>query len=154
MNENHTSTRRIPTGQASKWRLDTVVAELRLSRDLKHNIHGPVRLPPSRVAIETILSGLIQAIFPRHYGASDIDSEAIDYFVGNALNTSLNSLSEQIQRSAIFISDDLDNDRHVEDAIDITRNFASKLPEIRGFWSAIFRPRLSAIRRRRVSRRF
>jgi serine O-acetyltransferase len=58
----------------SRWRLDRIVAELRTSRDVLHNIwqDGPVRRAPSREALETILDGLVEAVFPRHYGRSVI----------------------------------------------------------------------------------
>ena len=90
----------------SRWRLDRI-AELRTSRDVLHNIRqdGPVRRAPSREALETILHGLVEAVFPRHYGRSDLDTENIDYFVGNILNSALNGLLEQVHWGSLFVSD-------------------------------------------------
>jgi len=118
----------------TRWRLDTIVAELRISREISHSIRhdGPVRRAPSRDALETILAGLIEALFPRHYGRSDLDAENIDYFVGNTLNVALNALYEQVHRGALFISDEPTSEQHRSDAGEVTRTFASKLPEIRG----------------------
>lgn len=118
----------------SRWRLDSIVAELRVSREISHSIRhdGPTRRAPSRDALETILDGLVEAIFPRHYGRSDLDAENIDYFVGNTLNVALNALLEQVHRSALFVSDELPSDQSFRNAIDLTRAFASRLPEIRG----------------------
>jgi serine O-acetyltransferase len=118
----------------SRWRLDRIVAELRTSRDITHNIRqdGPTRRAPSRDVLETVLNGLVEAIFPRHYGRSDLDTENIDYFVGNTLNVALNALLEQVHRGSLFVSDGLSTEQALKDAIELTRAFASKLPETRG----------------------
>lgn len=118
----------------TRWRLDSIVAELRVSREISHSIRhdGPARRAPSRDALETILDGLIEALFPRHYGKSDLDAENIDYFVGNTLNIALNGLLEQVHRGTLFTTDEPPADRHYRDAIELTRAFASTLPQIRG----------------------
>jgi serine O-acetyltransferase len=118
----------------SRWRLDHIVAELRASRDIAHNIRrdGPVRRPPSRDALETILNGLVEALFPRHYGQSDLDTENIDAFVGNALNVALNALLEQVHRGSLFVVDEPASDQVFQEAVDLTRAFAFRLPETRG----------------------
>jgi len=133
----HGSPQRTDDGGAnaeSRWRLDRIVAELRRSRDIAHNIRqdGPARRPPSRDALETIVGGLVEALFPRHYGRSDLDTENIDYFVGNALNVALNGLLEQVHRGSLFISDGLPSEQALQDAVELTRTFASRLPETRG----------------------
>lgn len=118
----------------SRWRLDRIVAELRTSRDITHNIRqdGPVRRPPSRDALEKVLNGLVEALFPRHYGQSDLDTENIDYFVGNALNVALNALLEQVHRGSLFVLDGPPSDQAYAEAVLLTRKFASRLPETRG----------------------
>jgi hypothetical protein len=92
---------------------------------------------PSRDALENILNSLTEALFPRHYGQFDLDGENIDYFFGNALSIALDSLCEQIHRGALFVGDELLPGFRREDAIELTRAFASRLPEVRGFrpWS-------------------
>lgn len=118
----------------SRWRLDTIVSELRRSRDVTHNIRqdGPFRRPPSRTALEAILNGLTEALFPRHYGQSDLDPDNIDYFVGNTLSVALNALLEQVHRGKLFVSEEAASDQHFQDAIELTRTFAAKLPDVRG----------------------
>jgi hypothetical protein len=78
----------------ARWHLDRIVAELRVSREETHSIRrdGEARRAPSRDALEAILNGLTEALFPRHYGQSDLDGENIDYFVGNTLSIVLDSL--------------------------------------------------------------
>ena len=65
------------------WRLDAIVAELRFSRDVSHNIRpkGRFRRPPSREAIASVVDGLSKALFPAHYGGPDLAAEAIDEIV-------------------------------------------------------------------------
>ena len=116
------------------WRLDEIVAELRASREITHSIRhdGPTRRPPSRDALERILNGLVEALFPRHYGRSDLDSENIDYFVGSTLSAALNALQEQIHRGALFVSDDPPTQDTLRAATELVRHFAASLPRLRG----------------------
>jgi serine O-acetyltransferase len=117
-----------------RWQLDRIVAELRASREETHSIRrdGEARRAPSRDALESILNGLTEALFPRHYGQFDLDGENIDYFVGNTLNIALDSLCEQIHRGALFVGDELISGFQRQDAIELTRRFASQLPGVRG----------------------
>jgi len=117
-----------------RWQLDRIVAELRRSRDETHSIRrdGEARRAPSREALEDILNRLTEALFPRHYGRFDLDGENIDYFVGNTLSIALDQLCEQVHRGALFVGDELLPGFHRQDAIELTRRFASELPAVRG----------------------
>jgi serine O-acetyltransferase len=117
-----------------RWSLDRIVADLRTSRDIRHSIRqdGPVRRPPSRDGLETVLNGLVEALFPRHYGQSDLNKENIDYFVGNTLDAALNALLEQVHRGSLFVSDGLSSNQALQQAIELVRTFASTLPDLRG----------------------
>lgn len=118
-----------------RWQLDRIVAELRVSREQTHSIRqdGEARRAPSRDTLEAILDGLTEALFPRHYGQSDLDGENIDYFVGNKLSIALDSLSAEIHRGALFVGDELEPGFEREEAVELTRAFASQLPDVRGF---------------------
>jgi serine O-acetyltransferase len=118
----------------ARWHLDRIVAELRISREETHSIRrdGEPRRAPSRDALEAILNGLTEALFPRHYGQSDLDGENIDYFVGNTLSIVLDSLCDQIHRGAVFVGDELLPGFRRADAVELTRSFASQLPGVRG----------------------
>lgn len=126
------------------WGLEQVVSQLRHSRENTHKIRhrGRVREIPSREAIIAILDGLSAALFPTHYGQTDLTDESIDYFVGNTLNSSLNSLVVQVRRALLFVSRQVDNADNgaAADALDeslrteairITREFAAQLKQIR-----------------------
>jgi len=121
--------------ESAGWNLDEVVAALRLSRDVTHNIRhrGRLRPPPSREAIIEALTGFAAALFPAHYGHSGLTSETIDYFVGATLNTALTTLAEQVKRSLPFtLHEDRSEDELQRDAQSITQAFAGELPSIRG----------------------
>jgi serine O-acetyltransferase len=118
-----------------KWRLDAIVGELRLSREVTHNIRpkGRFRRPPSREAIASVVEGLAAALFPAHYGGPDLAVEAIDYFVGASLNHALQRLVEQVRLSLSFSSqEEPDEDKLAAKAQAIVAGFAAMLPTIRG----------------------
>jgi len=126
---------RPPDSPAPDWQLSDVVAGLRASREVTHNVRhkGRIREMPSREAIAQIIQGLCAALFPTHYGRPDLSDESIDYFVGNTLNSTLVLLAEQVRRGLLFVTDvDTQHDAKVADqAHAITREFASQLPGIR-----------------------
>jgi serine O-acetyltransferase len=117
-----------------RWKLDRIVAELRVSREETHSIRrdGEAGRAPSREALEDILNRLTEALFPRHYGRFDLDGENIDYFVGHTMSIALDQLCEQIHRGALFVGDELLRGFRRQDAIELTRQFTSELPAVRG----------------------
>ena len=91
--------------------LGTVVAGLRESRDVLHNVRyrGPVRPPPSRAAIEEMLGQFARALFPAHYGqlerrdpALPPTPEMIDDYVGSVLEQALTALHDHLRRTLPF----------------------------------------------------
>lgn len=75
--------------------LSAVVAGLRTSREVTNKIRyrGEIRELPSREAMHKLLQHLQAALFPTHYGHTDLSDETIDYFVGSQLNTGLDRKS-------------------------------------------------------------
>jgi serine O-acetyltransferase len=57
---------------------------------------------PSRDALVAITNQLRAALFPAHFGGSDLTSEGMDYFVGRTLDTALQALQEQVRRGLHF----------------------------------------------------
>jgi serine O-acetyltransferase len=117
------------------WNIDHVVAELRQSREIAHNVRhqGRIRELPSRKALLGVLDGLCAVLFPTHYGRSDLNELNIDYFVGNQLNLTLSVLQDQIRRGLLFVSDQDDQQDPCVNraAIEMTTKFAALLPSIR-----------------------
>jgi serine O-acetyltransferase len=83
-----------------------------------------------RAESREILDGLFGALFPTHYGLSDLTDEGIDYFVGHTLDATLRSLQQQVSRELRFSSVLTEKDRALE-SFRITREFAARLPRVR-----------------------
>lgn len=113
--------------------LSAVVAGLRTSREVANKIRhrGDIRELPSREAMKTLLQHLQAALFPTHYGHTDLSDETIDYFVGSQLNAALCLLKEQVRRGLHFSSEVHEDEALRERAALITRDFAHQLPSIR-----------------------
>jgi serine O-acetyltransferase len=117
----------------AQWELARIVAELRRSRGKSRNHdngHRAVFEMPSRDTLREILDGLFGALFPTHYGLSDLTDEGIDYFVGHTLDATLRSLQQQVSRELRFSSVLTEKDRALE-SFRITREFAARLPRVR-----------------------
>ena len=118
------------------WNVDQIVAQLRASRDVTHNIRqqGRIHPLPSRKALLGIVESLCVALFPRHYGPVDLHEATTDQFVGDTLTQALPLLQEQIRRGLFFAPNEgtLDETALRERAESMTRAFAAQLPAIRG----------------------
>jgi serine O-acetyltransferase len=118
---------------ASLWDLDRIVAELRRSRGRSResdNGHRAVFEMPSRDVLREIIDGLFGAIFPTHFGLSDLTDEGIDYFVGHTLDATLRTLQQQVNRELKFSSALTETDCATQ-SFHITREFAARLPRVR-----------------------
>ncbi|HEY4258982.1 MAG TPA: serine O-acetyltransferase EpsC [Schlesneria sp.] len=117
------------------WNIDGIVAELRelRTRSLRARQRSgrPVKLPSRKVLTNTI-EQLSTALFPNRLGSRELAPESVDYFVGHTLDTTLGVLSEEVLRELQFVaSPDESIDKHHQKSIEITREFASRLPQIR-----------------------
>jgi len=117
------------------WDLKSVVADLRTSREVTHSVRhlGRIRELPSRETISEVVERLRAALFPTHFGGTDLTDESIDFFVGDTLNVALTLLSEQLRRGLLFEGQhaELDEADLASMAGQITREFAAQLPAIR-----------------------
>ncbi|WP_024904099.1 serine O-acetyltransferase EpsC [Robbsia andropogonis] len=114
--------------------LDHIVAALRNSRESTHNVRhrGSVRELPSRTAIGDTMEALAAALFPTHYGRTDLTDRDIDFFVGATLSNALRVLNEQIRRGLLFTEDaQPDPETCRIRAGEITETFAEQLATIR-----------------------
>jgi len=119
---------------ADVWGLRRVVSELRASR---HAFDAAGARPcgktplPSREALVRAVSGLRAALFPAHFGPSDLTEDGVDYFVGHTLDRTLVVLQEQILRGLLFASGGCERTHQTARAIEVTRAFALALPGVR-----------------------
>ena len=117
-----------------RYAIDDVVSDLRLSRDVTHNVRhgGRIRPMPSRATLGDIVDDLSAVLFPSHYGQSESGAAFFDDFVRGTLTTTLGVLEEQVRRGLSFTHDDfLSPDDIDREALAITGAFASALPGIR-----------------------
>jgi len=117
------------------WGIDSLVVQLRELRlhslETRSRRDKPPKLP-SRKELQLILDGLGGVLFPNRLGLPDLNDEGIDYFVGHTLETALRKLYRQINRELKFVHGlQSVEDTDYEQAINITRQFAARLPVIR-----------------------
>ncbi|MCA3560846.1 MAG: serine acetyltransferase [Aestuariivirga sp.] len=113
--------------------LAAVVAELRHSRDVAHNIRlgGKVTEAPSASAIAEALDGIVMSLFPIHLGPHGLNHESIDLFVTNTLSTSLARLADQVARGLQFERSGLSPAEAQHRAEKTVHGLARQLPPIR-----------------------
>lgn len=115
--------------------LDSIVAELRRSRDVTHNIrHGGIaRRLPSRTVLSEIVNGVATALFPTHYGQPNLGNDSIDRFVRDRLKRTLAQLEEQVALSLPLSTSGEPPEIAAAGRIahDVAEEFASQLPKIR-----------------------
>jgi serine O-acetyltransferase len=117
------------------WGVEELVIKLRELREhsleTRRRRDRPPKLP-SRKELQKIIDGLGAVLFPNRLGLPDLNDEGIDYFVGHTLDTLLRELNKQIRRELQFISGHAAiDDGAYERSVDLTREFAKRLPEVR-----------------------
>jgi serine O-acetyltransferase len=109
-----------------------VEALCRGARELAQFPGGRLVLP-SREAVGRVLDDLRSILFPGYFGASDVDHESLEYFVGATLARAMRHLEEEIRRGVAFIErHDYETCAHCgEFAARATRSFLARVPAIR-----------------------
>jgi serine O-acetyltransferase len=115
--------------------IDELVIKLRELREqsleTRRRRDSPPKLP-SRKELQVIIDGLGAVLFPNRLGSPDLNDEGIDYFVGLTLDNLCRDLYKQIRRELQFVSGQVaKDDGAYEKSVTITREFVSRLPEIR-----------------------
>ena len=91
------------------------------------------RALPSRDTLVAIVEDLRSVLFPGYFGVSELTEENVRFHVGATLDRVLRDLEEQVLRGFCFVCDDSES-RCAEceqRAHDTTREFLSRLPEVR-----------------------
>lgn len=117
------------------WGIAAIVAELRALRNkalaARDRIGRPSKLP-SRKALTSIIERLGVVLFPNRLSSRELGDSSIDYFVGHTLDVALRDLVEEVARELNFVDSTLgQRDEQRRRAIEIVRDFASRLPAIR-----------------------
>jgi len=115
-------------------RLREVVTRLRdASRALDAGGARGRRALPSRAALSSVVTSLRGALFPAHFGASDLSDDGLDFFVGHTLDTTLVALHGQVRRGVGYACDrrEAECERCETRAVEVTQAFADRLPAVR-----------------------
>lgn len=112
------------------WDLDHIVARLKRSREARGGVEsdGEQRTLPSRQALVRVAEWLTAALFPAHFGPSELGNEPIDNFVGQTLGRALHTLESQVLRELHFAGNVIEHQTFGARARDVTRAFAERLP--------------------------
>ncbi len=116
-----------------EWDIDEVVQQLRDIRtdslSFSARAKRPVKLPSAR-AITGFMDTLCAAMFPNRLGNRQLADESVDYFVGSTLDQALDQVVEQVARE-LNLTSELRVERLDPRAVEIVRQFARRIPEIR-----------------------
>ncbi len=116
-----------------EWDIDDVVQQLRDIRtdslSFSARAKRPVKLPSAR-AITAFMDALCSAMFPNRLGNRQLADESVDYFVGSTLDEALDQVVEQVARELNLTSEQTVG-RLDPRAVEIVRQFARRIPEIR-----------------------
>lgn len=119
------------------WELDSLVAELRQTRERWRRArqrdpeaHG--REFPSQSTLRDVARALSAVLFPMRLGPSDLRPETEDFFIGHTLDKALTSLLDQARLELRFAAQNNAVDANTEQhAVDIIKRFAAGLPQTR-----------------------
>lgn len=132
-NEKVTSAADIAVTEQDDLGVGAIVLQLREIRvaglTQRKRRHRPPKLP-SRKVIDSVLDGLGAVLFPNRLGLPDIREEGLDYYVGHSLDVALRELLSQIKLELDF-SERCRGGNSMQEATQITRDFAKFLPKIR-----------------------
>jgi serine O-acetyltransferase len=125
----------ISSNSGSQWGIEECVgalSKLRLEAlENRRRLEKPPRLP-SRKILSGIVDQLGAALYPLRLGKHDLNSEAVDYFVGHTLSGALNDLYRQIRLELNFTAEQQGQGVDPEtQAHAIVHRFAAELPRIR-----------------------
>jgi serine O-acetyltransferase len=95
---------------------------------------------PSRETIVAIVEDLRAALFPGHFGSSDLAAASVRYHVGAHLDRAQLALTEQVRRGLSFACDHKERDADCRAcdrrAVEVTDALVSRLPAIRALLEA------------------
>ena len=89
---------------------------------------------PSRDAVVEMVEALRTVLFPGYFGASELSPEGMRFHVGSTLDRVLSTMQEQVKRGLCFACQWETQACRTCDAraLEITRTFLARLPEVRG----------------------
>lgn len=115
------------------WKIETIVDDLRIARGHSKRLSRATDLfapLPDTRAIDNALKLLFAAMFPRHSGNSDHSVEGLAFYMGNALNSALHILAEQVRREQTSLAPAQSENPNQRTADQIISEFSQQLPRL------------------------
>lgn len=117
------------------WQIPSLVGELRRLRTAslaaRRRLGRPAKLPSRRTLI-AVVERLTSCLFPHRLSSRQLSDESIDYFVGQALDTSFQELAEQVRLELELTVDAGEASAETnERAHAVVSAFGRELPEVR-----------------------
>jgi serine O-acetyltransferase len=121
-----------PVASSASSLSSVVEAICRANGDLFRGRHGEVRRRPlpSREVVAGVVTGLRSALFPWHFGPTDITDDGLAYYVGRTLDAALAALGEQVRVAMLFDCRQAD-EACAQRGGEVVREFASRLSGVR-----------------------
>jgi serine O-acetyltransferase len=115
--------------------LADIVTQLRGLRTAsqKRRYRGAPPPLPSREIVVDLVDGLASAIYPRHFGPTDLAAKDVDAFVARTLHSALRALQRQIELE-LALAKEWRGERRIHGpvrAADLVAEFAAALPRVR-----------------------
>lgn len=115
--------------------LVAIAAELRNLRSASQKRRyrsAPPPLPSREIIIETVDS-LVAALYPRHFGPTDLGDKDVDSFIVRTLDSALRALQRQIELELALVTE-WKGDSRIDSPLragDVVKDFAAALPAVR-----------------------
>ena len=116
------------------FKVADVVDQLRRLRaaSQRRRYRGATPQLPSREATIEVVDGVVQALFPRHFGPQGLNAREVDAFVARSLNSALPMLERQIALELALGAEGVGAaDGDPVNAGEIVAEFAASLPFVR-----------------------
>jgi serine O-acetyltransferase len=115
--------------------LTAITAELRALRaeSQTRRYRGPPPPLPSREAIIEGVEGLVAALYPRHFGPSDLEPDEVDGFILRTLRAALSAFRRQVELE-LALAREWKGEARIDSPLragDVVSAFAAALPKVR-----------------------
>ena len=115
------------------WNTNLILDQLRTARARSGRVEimNARAIPlPSPAAVRDAVENLKLALFPRHAAGRVLDADSMTYLVGNALNTALHTLAEQVTHEVGSTKPVHEGAGRGAAGVEIVSEFARQLPGI------------------------
>jgi len=124
--------RRAADGDFDLVGVATRLRSLRMAAQKRRYRGAPPPLP-SREMIIDFVDSLVAALYPRHFGPTDLGGKVVDAFIIKTFDSALRALQRQIELE-LALAKEWKGDNRIDSPLragDVVKNFAAALPTVR-----------------------